>query len=104
MLYSGAELIKTSGQQAERLQRMKPLEAVRPVDNPAGTGSSLNHDTQNALLRFARFVHREGQQGFKRPPPKSNKRPNARIPEGYAVQLEAADPQSRSGGMINVYV
>ena len=60
MLYSGADLIRTSGLQHERLDRLdKEDGAVKPVSPPENPTSQLDDQTQGALLRFARFIHKE---------------------------------------------
>jgi hypothetical protein len=93
MLSSGADLVRTSSHNVERAQRLNAnVEAIRPVENQ----SSLNEDTQNALLRFARFVNREKK-------PKSNKKPNGKLPKGYLTQVQNVNQDERSGGMINIY-
>jgi hypothetical protein len=63
MLYSGADLIRSSGQQQERLDRLNTADApLRPVAPPEKPNSATDGETQGALLRFARFIHKEGEK------------------------------------------
>jgi hypothetical protein len=103
MLFSGADLIRTSGHNADRAQRLKavPDPAVKAVESPGESQSSLDEQTQNALLRFARFVNKEGQ---KKPTPKSNKKPTGSIPKAYISQAQNLNQDERSGGMLNIYI
>ncbi|NJL25821.1 MAG: hypothetical protein HC902_12030 [Calothrix sp. SM1_5_4] len=66
MLYSGADLIKTSGTQNDRLERLKVVtDPVAPAPATEKSASSgLDEQTQGALLRFARFVR--GKAGEER--------------------------------------
>jgi hypothetical protein len=102
-MLSGADLIRTSGQNADRAQRLKvvPDPVVKAVESPAESKANLDEQTQSALLRFARFVNKEGQ---KKPPPKSNKRPAGKIPKAYVSQALNSNPDERSGGMLNIYI
>ena len=55
-MLSGVDLIRTASHQQERLDRVKPMEGVAAVSSSGASGSSLDGDTQGALLRFARFI------------------------------------------------
>jgi len=102
MLYSGAELIRTSGQQIERQERLKVVEPVKPVESPAQPRSSLDQDTQNALLRFARFIHKEGEsKKDKKAPSKSTPKT---IPGAYHSQIENRYSSPQTGHSLDVYV
>lgn len=59
MLATGVELMKTSASQAERLEAFKPLEGTPPIAKTQAGASSLDSGTQDALMRFARFLHKE---------------------------------------------
>src|SRR3954470_8591354 len=71
MLYSGADLIRASGQQNERLQRLNTADegAVPPVAAAQPASGALDGETQGALLRFARFINKEGEKKKPRPAP-----------------------------------
>ena len=101
-MHSGVELIRTSGRQAERLDRLRPVEPVPPVDNPTPSHSSLDNETQGALLRFARFVHAEKEQKDK---PPAKKKPPQGIPPAYLNQISfTPDESAKTGSMIDIYV
>jgi len=91
MIYSGADLIRTSGQQAERVERLtKHAEPIAAVQPPQKNESGLN----DGLLRFARFIHKEKQKKPGKTPPKG-------IPEGYRAQISSG---ASNGGMIDIYI
>jgi hypothetical protein len=99
MLFSGAELIKTSGNQVERMERMgkRSVEAVKPVENPGQSQSSLDSDSgKNALLRFAKFIKDANSS-----PPKRLKKG---LPAAYVHQAELTQEHPGSGAMLNIYV
>ncbi|MGZ3722620.1 MAG: hypothetical protein ACXVA9_06805 [Bdellovibrionales bacterium] len=73
--------------------------SIRPVENPAKSESSLDEQTQGALLRFARFVNKEGQKK-----PKSHKKAAPGLPKSYQTQVANLNQDERSGGMINIYI
>lgn len=84
MIYTGADLIRTSGNQAERAQK---LELVRtPPVEP--TNSNLDDSTQDALKRFARFIN-ERKEKPKKPQPyiKPSSHPYQR-PSRAAIELD----------------
>lgn len=70
MLYSGADLIRNSGQQLERLERLNTAagDEVQRVEAPVRADDPPEGETQGALLRFARFIHKESEKK-KRPAP-----------------------------------
>lgn len=78
MIYTGADLIRTSGLQAERAEK---LELVRtPEVQPAS--QNLDDSTQDALKRFARFINE-----------RKPKKPKPQIPPSkhpYQRQTKAA--------------
>jgi hypothetical protein len=99
MLYSGADLIRTSGQQLERLEKLEAVAPVRPVS--ATTASSdqsntLDENTHSALLRFARFVHDNKKQA---PKPHSSKKSGS-LPETYLIQIAFSDPETREANHV----
>ena len=69
MIISGADLIRNSGRQQVRAERIaeRPTSAVQAPD----AKSKLDDDTGGALLRFARFIHDEKEKK-KKPVPKRN--------------------------------
>jgi hypothetical protein len=102
MMYSGVELIRASGRQAERLDRLRPVEPVAPVDDSTPSHSSLDSETQGALLRFARFVHGEKGQKDK---PTPNKRSAKGVPQAYLNQIGfTPDESTKTGSLIDIYV
>lgn len=102
-MLSGSDLIRTSGHLTELAQRLKVVEgpAVKAVESPPEGKQGLDEDTQNALVRFARFINKEGQ---KKHPPKPIKAAPKGLPKAYMVQVEAVNQDERSGGILNVYV
>ena len=95
-MLSGTDLIRTTVQNAERAQRLHAVDAVEPTgEAPKPT---LDEETQNALVRFARFVNKE------RKPPGKQKPRQKGIPAAYQAQVEAFDQTGRAGSMIDVYV
>ena len=87
MLYSGADLIRTSGQQQARLNRLATSddEGVRAVDPVQRANTPTEGDTQGALLRFARFIHKEGEK-------KKRPRENSPTTVAVAAAVRAGDP------------
>lgn len=102
MLYSGADLIRTSGQQAERVERIKAAESVRAMENPGQSQSSLDGETQGALLRFARFVNDEKNQSKKQPPKPSKPAPPG-LPAAYASQIGMGATVDGRGATLDIY-
>ncbi len=100
MLYSGADLIRTSGHQVERLSQLRAVDPVKPVDSAAKSESSLDSESKNALLRFARFVHKEKSPKAKKPASP----PTRRSLGGYLSQIESLTEESPRGGNLDVYV
>jgi hypothetical protein len=70
MLYSGADLIRNSGQQLERLERLNTGDEVVAAQPAKRSEDPPEGETQGALLRFARFVHKEGERKKPPQPPK----------------------------------
>lgn len=101
-MLSGADLIKTSGQIQERAHRLKavPDSDVKKVESPGQTKASLDQDTQNALMRFARFI-KDGEKKKPKEPPK--KVAAKGLPQPYLDQIQSLDVAQRSGGMINIF-
>lgn len=103
MLATGAELIKTSGQLQDRVDRLKVVDKeVKPVENPGQAKSSLDQETQGALLRFARFVNKE-QEG-KKNPPKKQAQPKAPDQHPYKKSMAVLNRAMDSGLTIDIYV
>lgn len=84
MIYSGTDLIRTSGQSQERMERLRPSElsvsSVAAVQAKGNATSLLDNETHNALLRFARFLNKEGsdKEGAK-------KEKRERLPQNKAI-------------------
>lgn len=58
------DLIRAASHQHERLEQVRgpKLEAVGSVASTPPAQNGLDGDTQNALLRFARFIHKEKKE------------------------------------------
>jgi hypothetical protein len=107
MLMSGADILRTTVQNAERAQRLNATaeSGVKRVESPADQPQgSLDEDTKGALLRFARFIHHKDGQPKSRKNPPSQKKNASGLPKAYITQVENADANERSGGMINIYI
>lgn len=92
MIYSGVDLIRTSGQHADQLRKLNGPEAVSStaaIDPTSSTSQDPSQESaQNALLRFARFIKGETSKK-KRPGPAARKpTPSSRLPGGYRRQIE----------------
>ena len=81
MIYSGADLIRTSGQQAERVQRLRPLSPAGAVAPVASTDNS-----ESALLRFAHFLRQEREKAKAKPPNKAFQKKTSGNPYDLAEQ------------------
>jgi hypothetical protein len=133
MIYSGVDLIRTSGDQAERLKRLDLADGIEAsvdidtgLDSETGGGdltqflseggdpppeenpeiSNVEPDTQGALLRFAKFVKGE-VEGIDTPKPK----PNLRLVRGaapgllrYQAQIENPSGQPATGTLLKIRV
>lgn len=104
-MYSGADLVRRSGQHAEQVGRFKILEPVAAVTPPDAGESTLDGDTRNALLRFAKFVRQKAQnepnpdEGHRKKKPES-----LGLHPAYVVQIEALDPNPPSGNLLDIYI
>lgn len=101
MLATGVDLVRTSASQAERLEAFKPLEGVAAVAKSQAGSSSLDSGTQDALMRFARFINKEKKKRpilevVKAPPRKHTIQP-------YLDQLEMAANQLMVGSTYDTY-
>ena len=57
MIYSGTDLIRTSGQHQARFERLGDKPEPSAVQGVQSTSTELrDDDTKGALLRFARFI------------------------------------------------
>jgi hypothetical protein len=92
MIYSGADLIRTSDLQSQRAERLE-LVKTPAVER---TSSNLDENTQDALKRFARFI---GEQKPKKPRPytKPSSHPYNRFKARAAMELDR-------GQMLDIYV
>ncbi len=97
MLTSGASLVKASGQQMERAERLKLVASVQPVESPSANHSPLDGSTHDALQRFARFIHDEKQK-----PPR--KRVSKGIPLAYRSQIEIHSREQDQGTMLDITI
>lgn len=96
---TGADLIKSAGQLTERAAKLgvaAPQE-VKPA-NQAGK-SALDEETQGALLRFARFIHKDGKQ---RAP--SHKKTPGNQKHPYIKAQQSEDRWYEVGQNIDIYV
>jgi hypothetical protein len=100
MFYSGADLIRTSGLQNERAVKLN-IAAAKEVKPPAQPGqSNLDEGTKGALLRFARFVNKDG----KRPPPPSQKKASGQGKRHPYIEVrEAASQLLVLGQNLDIY-
>lgn len=95
MIYSGADLIRTSGQQQDKVTRLKVVPDVKPAEQPAKAKSSLDGETQSALERFARFLNKKKPSQNKTSAPKSHP---------YASTLKALELHYDRGQRLDIYV
>jgi hypothetical protein len=91
MIYSGADLIRTSDLQSQRAERLALVKT--PAVEPAS--SNLDENTQDALKRFARFIT---EQKPKKPKPytKPSSHPYNRQKARAAMELDR-------GQMLDIY-
>jgi hypothetical protein len=101
MLATGAELIKTSASQAERLDKFKPVEGPAPIAKSQPGTSHLDSGTQDALMRFARFIHKEK----KKKPFLEVVKPARRKPsiQPYLKMLSMDEDQTKLGSNLDIY-
>lgn len=99
MIYSGADLIRTSGQQQERLERLQVAKEVKPTEQTPETKSSLDEETQGALLRFARFINKESKGKKPKPQPAPRKQAHP-----YTKAMEPLQKALDTGLTIDIYV
>lgn len=91
MIYSGADLIRTSDLQSQRAERLELVKAT--AVEPAG--GHLDDGAQDALKRFARFI---SEQKTKKPKPytKPSSHPYNRLRVRAAMELDR-------GQMLDIY-
>jgi hypothetical protein len=99
MLATGVDLVRTSASQAERLERFDPIEGPAPIAK--SQSSTLDTGTQDALMRFARFIHKEKKKRpilevVKAPPRKASIQP-------YLDQLTMDENQHMVGSNIDIF-
>lgn len=97
MIYSGADLIRTSGQQQERVVKLN-VPAVSEVKPTGESKSRLDEETQGALLRFARFIHKDGQKNSSQKKTKGSKN------HPYIKAQQADDRWFEVGQNLDIYV
>lgn len=95
-------MIRTSGEQSERVERLKVAEPV-PAAPPSPAGNTaLDQGTQNALLRFARFVRDDQKRRRKtKATPRAEK---AALPETYLFQIDLHGREHDLGSSLDIYV
>lgn len=99
MLYSGAHLIKTGGQQLELFNKLKlGPQPIQPVNHASPSGSSLDEETQGALLRFARFINQENEKKQK-----ETNRPAQNKSHPYKKAFAAEFKFTNTGLIIDIY-
>lgn len=96
MIFSGADLIRNAGQLAERMERTAPAGAVRAVGE--GPSNQLDDETQNALMRFARFLNKD------KAPPKKKASPQNKTANPYLVAEERENRRESLGNTLDLYV
>lgn len=102
MLYTGADLIRSSGHARERTESLKLVPKVSPPEPAASPSTTLDDETQGALLRFARFVQKEGEKRREAPRrawPSSNVSKQAYVP--HIERLNNPDPR---GQILNIFI
>ncbi len=100
MLLTGADLIRTSGERQERLERLQVAKEVKPTEKAPETKSSLDEETHGALLRFARFINKEGQPKK----PKSQSKTGTGKEHPYAKTMATLNRALDTGLTIDIYV
>lgn len=98
MIYSGADLIRNAGQLAERLERSAPADSVRAASDSA-PHHHLDDETQNALVRFARFLNKD-----KAPPKKKAAVSQTKSANPYAQAEERENTRESLGHTLDIYV
>jgi hypothetical protein len=114
MIYSGADLIRTSGQQQDRVERLRLADrgdagdagAVEPVSSPENPASGLDENTQGALLRFARFLHGRGGSGGGAGQGRADKKrsPISKSDNPYIRFAERLERMSDGGQILDLYI
>lgn len=99
MIYSGTDLLKTSGAQQTKLERLRVAAAVAPVTPAGNPDSNPEQDSHGALLRFARFIHKEGERSkLKRP------RPAALAGQPYLLSEERRQALFDRGRVLDIII
>jgi hypothetical protein len=73
------------------MEKLAAIAPVRPVGDAEKAKTSLDQDTQGALLRFAKFVKDEKGKRERKPTPKG-------IHPAYIKQIQALDPNIEHPG------
>ncbi|MGE3683446.1 MAG: hypothetical protein AB7G93_17120 [Bdellovibrionales bacterium] len=106
MIYSGADLVRASGQQQERMERLNVTQPVRPVNPAESPAMFLNEDTHSALLRFARFIKNQKKEKARargRPSPSETKRAGALGPHPYHRHQEWLQHHEDRGRILDLF-
>lgn len=78
-------MIRNNGELQERIEKVRSSSVVRPVTGSQDKSSeNLDEETRGALLRFARFIHKERK-------------------DGEAEEQKPAQPESQSGDSTNAH-
>jgi len=106
MIYSGADLIRTSTRQAAAVRSFsgEPLtaQAVKAVESAPAVNHNPKEDNGSALLRFARFVRDEKDQ--RRPPNQSGTGAIRRSANPYIRLQQRAREDSERGQVLDIYI
>lgn len=104
MLYSGADLIRMSGSHSERLSRMGPQ--VAAISSTESSQFSLDQETESGLLRFAKFINKEGRKDQNRPSAKdlTKKLSQKGIHPAYLTHIQVFNGTHSRGLTLNIFV
>jgi hypothetical protein len=108
MLYTGASLIRNNGELQERIEKVRSSSAVRPVTGSEDKPSeNLDEETRGALLRFARFIHKERKDGEaeeqKPAHPEPQSEDSTKTNHPYVRAFAAVQKSSDRGQILNIY-
>jgi hypothetical protein len=103
MLYTGADLIRSSGHARERSESLKLVPKVSSPESAESPSTNLDEETQGALLRFARFIQKEGEK--KREPPRPTRPRSSNVSKQvYAPYVERLNQPEPRGQILNIFV
>ena len=101
MIFSGADLIRNSGRQAERVEKLK--DTSTPAVKAPEKKAPIDEETSGALLRFARFIHGEKEKK-KKPSKKSSPNPASKryAKNPYLAPEERLAEESAKGQSLDI--